>query len=205
MMDASIGGVVVSRETLDQLSAFEALVLKWTKKINLISASTVADIRTRHTVDSAQLLQFAPAHITHWMDLGSGGGFPGIVLAILAQSSHPDARFTFVESDQRKATFLRTAIRMFHLNATVLSDRIESVPSQTADVISARALASFSELLVLSARHLSAGGMMIFPKGRTGLDEIDAAKRDWHFDLRTAPSMTEDDAVILIVQGLARA
>ena len=199
-----IAGVDVSRETLERLSVFGDLVRKWTKKINLIARNDAEHIWDRHIVDSAQVWASAPAEWNHWVDIGSGGGFPAIILASIAVEKKPEARFTLIESDQRKATFLRTAIRELGLNATVLDDRIELAPSQNADVISARALASLTILLGFAERHLAPTGVAVFQKGKTADDEIIEAKQTWAFDYNKVPSITNGDACVISIKGFSR-
>ena len=201
-MNAPAAEVHVSRETADRLSRFAALVARWTPHINLIAPSTVPEIESRHIRDSAQLLSFAPPGWTHWADLGSGGGFPGIVIAILADELHPGARVALVDSDQRKAAFLQSAIRDLGLRARVLTGRAETLPPLGADVLSARALAPLPQLLPLAARHLAPGGRALFPKGRRAQEEITAARAAWHFNLATHPSSTDPDARILQIEGV---
>lgn len=199
-----ISGVDVSRETLERLGAFEDLVRKWTKKINLIARNDVDHIWDRHIVDSAQVWSSAPDEWNHWVDIGSGGGFPAIILAAIAVEKKPDARFTLIESDQRKATFLRTAIRELNLNAIVLDDRIELAPPQNADVISARALASLTILLGFAERHLAPNGIAVFQKGKSADDEIIEAKHTWAFDYDKVPSITNGDACVISIKGFSR-
>lgn len=199
-----LANIDVSRETLERLQEFEALVAKWTKSINLIAPSTVSNLWDRHIVDSAQLYQFAQSSAKNWVDLGSGGGFPGIVLAVLARERDRDQQFTLIESDQRKSTFLRTAIRSLDLNATVEAIRIESAAPQNADVITARALSPLNELLEQIYRHISPDGTAIVPKGRNAQQEIEQTAQNWSFDLRQAPSITNADAQILTIRGLKR-
>ncbi|WP_322891010.1 MULTISPECIES: 16S rRNA (guanine(527)-N(7))-methyltransferase RsmG [unclassified Yoonia] len=200
-----VGGVDVSRETMGDLQAFAALVLKWTPKINLISASSEESIWDRHVVDSVQIYRHAPADLRLWLDIGSGGGFPGIVAAILGKAKHPDARFVLIESDQRKAAFLRTAIRDLDLAASVLADRIESLPPTGADVVSARALGSLALMLPLISHHMRPEGTAILHKGRQAANEIADARREWRFDLEEAPSMTDPDGRLLLIQRIHRA
>jgi 16S rRNA (guanine527-N7)-methyltransferase len=192
----------VSRETEAQLAAFAALVTRWNPTINLIAASTLPDIETRHISDSAQLLPLAPPGWTHWADLGSGAGFPGIVIAILARDSLPDTRVTLVESDQRKATFLRTAIRTLDLRAQVLATRAEAAPPLQADVLSARALAPLAQLLPLAHRHLTPLGRALFPKGRRAASEIPDARHDWNFTLTEHTSQTDPEGRIFQIEGI---
>lgn len=199
-----LGGADVSRETIGELQDFAALVLKWTPKINLISASSKDSIWDRHIVDSVQIYRHAPHDLRLWLDIGSGGGFPGIVAAIMGKSQHPDAQFVLIESDQRKAAFLRTAIRELGLAASVLADRIEDLPPIDADVVSARALGSLSMLLPLIAYHMRPDGTAILHKGKQVATEIAEARRDWRFDLEEAPSLTDPDGRLLLIQRIHR-
>lgn len=203
-MNSSVAGRNVSRETFDDLIEFRDLVLKWTPKINLISAGTVPELWERHIVDSAQLYQLAPASYDHWVDIGSGGGFPGVVMAIYAKENNNKARFTFIESDQRKATFLRTAVRALSLNASVMAERIEDAIPQEADIVSARALTTLSMLIPLAKRHLEPSGIALFHKGKTATAEITKARQDWVFELEQTTSFTDPEARLLTIQRISR-
>lgn len=204
-MTVSLGGIDVSRETFAALEAFSALVLKWTSRINLISANTQSDIWDRHVVDSLQIYRLAPPDYDLWLDIGSGGGFPGIVAAIVGKQQAEQARFHFVESDQRKATFLRTAIRELGLNAIVSADRIENIGSQQADVVSARALGSLSMLMPLIFAQMKQSGTALLHKGRQATDEIAIARQDWRFDLEEEPSLTDPSGRLLMIKRISRA
>ncbi len=201
-MRTMLAGVDVSRETIADLEAFAALTTKWTPKINLIARGSVDDIWNRHIVDSVQLYRFAPDAFESWVDLGSGGGFPGIVMAILGKEKHPKAHFTLIESDQRKSAFLRTAKRELDLPVTVLSERIESAPPQNADVVSARALAALSALLPLVSRHIKPDGLCLLHKGRQAAQEVADAQKNWMFDLEDHASFTDPEARILVMQRI---
>ncbi len=205
VQDALGQGEDVSRETSGRLAAFAALVARWTPRINLISAGTVPLIQTRHIADSAQLFPLAPPGFRHWADLGSGGGFPGIVVAIIAAERNPDAAFTLVESDARKAAFLRIAARELRLAVTVVHSRIETLEPLGADVVSARALGPLPQLLGLVGRHLAPDGVAILPKGRGAAAEIDAARASWRFDLSETPSKTDPEARLLRIERIALA
>lgn len=191
----------VSRETAATLEAFVALLIKWNPAINLVSRSTLSEVWLRHIVDSAQLATELPM-AGHWLDLGSGGGLPGIVLAIIAQEKAPEVRFTLVESDQRKATFLRQSIIQLKLAAKVECSRIESLLPQDADVISARALAPLAQLCAFAHRHLRPDGIALFPKGEAAEAEIALAKKAWTFDLQAVPSMTNTGSQILKLKNI---
>lgn len=199
----SLDGLNVSRETTDLLTQFSELVERWTARINLISKASVDGIWERHVADSAQLFELAPA-FEHWVDLGSGGGFPGIVIAIIAKEARPEARITLVESDLRKATFLRTAIRELGLNAKVIADRIEELPPLAADVLSARALADLSALLEFTDLHLAKNGTAIFPKGQNWRKEDEAARQLWSYSLDPVKSKTSAEAAILLIKDVSR-
>ncbi|KAA9006828.1 16S rRNA (guanine(527)-N(7))-methyltransferase RsmG [Histidinibacterium aquaticum] len=196
-------GLNVSRETEERLSALRDLVIKWSKAINLVAPQTIDDIWNRHILDSAQLALHAPLLNPDWVDLGSGGGFPGLVIAILRRELEV-AGMTLVESDRRKSTFLRTAIRELDLQARVEAERIEDLPPANASVLSARALAPLPKLLEMASRHLAANGRAMFLKGATRQDEISTARRDWHFELTERRSMTQPEAAVLIVERIAR-
>jgi len=195
----------VSRETRERLSIYAALVQKWNPRINLVSRASLENLRARHIADSAQLHDLVPHPVAHWADLGSGGGFPGLVIAILAQETGTPGRVTLVESDARKSAFLRTVIRETGIAATVLTRRIEAAAPLGADVLSARALADLATLLGHAVRHLAPGGAAIFPKGASWRQEIAEAQSKWQFISRVDKSRTDPDAVILHITGVSRA
>lgn len=198
-----LAGLDVSRETSHRLESLTALLLKWNPAINLVAKSTVADAWTRHILDSAQIYRLAPEVVAHWADLGSGGGFPGLVIACLAKELDPQRKMTLVESDQRKATFLRQAARQLDLSVTVLAQRIEEIPALQADVLSARALAALPQLCTFAHRHLASDGLALFPKGAQYRAELTDAGREWQFDLNVVPSETDPAAVILAMKAIA--
>lgn len=192
----------VSRETSEKLSAFCALVARWTPAINLVAKSTAADMWNRHLLDSAQIFSLLPPDATHWADLGSGGGFPGLVVAILAEQTAPALSVTLVESDRRKSVFLTEAARTLALRVKVVTQRIEDVPPLMADVLSARALAPLPVLCGYAARHLAQGGKAIFQKGAAHAEEIAEARKSWSFDLQVHPSKTDAFAVVLEMKAI---
>lgn len=201
----SVGSVDVSRETFEALQAYKALVERWTPAINLVSKNTVADVWSRHIVDSAQVFTAVPTDSARtWLDLGSGGGFPGLVVAILAHELKPDLRVTLVESDLRKATFLRQAAQALKLCVTVHSARIEALAPQDADVVSARALAPLSDLLSYAERHMRARGVAVFPKGARFAAELEDARKRWIFDVDTQPSLSDSEAALLVIRNIHR-
>lgn len=201
---AVVARLDVSRETMDSLETYVGLLLRWNKRINLIARGTEDALWTRHILDSGQLLHFAPGDARHWADLGSGGGLPALVLAILGKERRPGLRFTLVESDQRKSVFLRTAARECGVDITVLSERAESVTPLNADIVSARALAALPALLALANRHLAPGGVCIFPKGARYRDEVNEALETYAFRCEEHRSETAEDAVVLRIGDIER-
>lgn len=195
----------VSRETLERLFAYCELVEKWNPAINLISKSGIPEIWDRHIIDSAQLFLQMPAQAGQWCDLGSGGGFPGIVLAILAKELRPATQMILVEADRRKSVFLAEAARLLDVDVKVKTQRIEDLKPQNADVLTARALAPLSDLCGYAYRHLKPEGVAIFPKGTAAQREIESAQKLWRFDYTVAQSHTDPAALVLTVRGIHRA
>lgn len=198
----TLPGLNVSRETRDRLAIYQDLVEKWTPKINLIARGTLPDIWERHFVDSAQLFHLAPSDSLHWVDLGSGAGFPGLVIAILAQETGNPGKITLVESDARKAVFLRTVVRETGIQADVLNRRIEEIAPLGADVVSARALADLTTLMGYAAQHLGKDGVAIFPKGEKWRKELEDARSTWRFEQEIDTSLTQPSSVVIRVKGV---
>ncbi|QHQ36602.1 16S rRNA (guanine(527)-N(7))-methyltransferase RsmG [Algicella marina] len=163
---------VVSRETMDRLTEYVSILLKWNKSINLIGRATETDIWNRHIADSYQVFAHRPASPTLWLDMGAGGGLPGIVIALLAQELKNSLKTVLIESDQRKCVFLESAARALDLDVVVISQRIETADSIGADVVSARALAPLEKLLALAGRHRAEDCTFLFPKGVNHKAEI---------------------------------
>ncbi|WP_305986620.1 16S rRNA (guanine(527)-N(7))-methyltransferase RsmG [Roseibium sp. MMSF_3544] len=195
----------VSRETLDRLQIYVDLVLKWQPAQNLIAPSTIPDIWIRHVADSLQT-QWSYPEARTWVDIGSGGGFPGIVTAILL-ADEPDAHVHMIESNQRKAAFLRTVLRETGSSGTVHPGRIESVAKEwtfgRADSVSARALASLDALFRLSEPFTSAGAKAVFHKGQDFQREVDEASDAWNFDLVEKKSLIDPVSRMLIFSNIS--
>jgi 16S rRNA (guanine527-N7)-methyltransferase len=192
----------VSRETFERLQAFEQLFLKWNRSINLAAPSTLDDVWRRHILDSAQLARIAPA-AKRWVDLGSGGGFPGLVLGFLL-AERAGASIDLVESNRKKASFLQSIIGQFGLPARVLAKRIDDSYSLVSEpeIVTARALAGLPDLLDLSAPWLSKGARALFHKGRDYRTEVEESAHRWAFDLVEHSSMTDPHGVILEITDL---
>ena len=205
-MTCEVFGQIVSRETYDKLRDYESLIQKWNPSINLIAKSTLSDIWNRHIVDSAQVYYAASAELSgNCTDIGSGGGLPAIVIAILAQGADKQVQMTMVESDKRKSVFLRTAIRELGLsNANVVNERIENVQIPVSKFISARALAPLTELFGFAEKLSDDKTTFLFQKGKNWLSEIEIAQNHWSFDYEAIKSETDSNAVILKIRGLSR-
>ncbi|MDC0148696.1 16S rRNA (guanine(527)-N(7))-methyltransferase RsmG [Alphaproteobacteria bacterium] len=198
----------VSRETMDRLVVYQALLGKWQQRINLVGPATLAEFWTRHVADSAQLLSLARPQDRVWLDLGSGGGFPGLVLAMMLG---PRGGFVhLVESDERKVAFLRTVIRETGAAAQVHLSRIEALseaePDFMADVqvITARALAALPKLLPLVAPFFNSSTIALLPKGRGWQEELTQAQQSWTLETQVLESVTDKDARVLKLTHLSR-
>jgi len=192
----------VSRETIAALDSFASRLENWSKTINLIAPGTVGDIWQRHIIDSAQIFAIENPPPSTWCDLGSGGGLPGIVVAILCKQLSPHTKVSMIESDARKAAFLKLTIKEFDLNATVEVSRLERTAPQNAEIVSARALAPLPLLLGFVHRHIAPGGHALLPKGKNCVSEVEHSLLSWHFDYTTHPSVVDRDSSILKISNL---
>ncbi|MCP5368824.1 MAG: 16S rRNA (guanine(527)-N(7))-methyltransferase RsmG [Hyphomicrobiales bacterium] len=183
---------------LDRLELYADLLVKWQRRINLVGGGTVADMWRRHFLDSAQLRPLVPAGALV-VDLGSGAGFPGLVLAILH-----DGPVHLVESDARKCAFLREADRVTGAGAVIHNGRIEALDLPRADVVTARALASLDRLLAHAAPILKPGGFCLFPKGRAVASELTEIGKTWNMTLSRIPSRSDPSGVVLRIEGISR-
>ena len=188
-------GVDVSRETLGQLDALVTTLGRWQKAINLVGRGTLDDIWTRHVLDSAQLAALVPKPAKTLADLGSGGGFPGLVVAGL----RPDLDVTLIEVDARKAAFLGEAARRMSLKKLprIIIKSIEDAEPAGAEVITARALAPLGQLLSWAQRHRMDTAICLFHKGKGWQGELTEAMKDWDIECQPLTSVTDRDAVIL--------
>ncbi|MGH6792759.1 MAG: 16S rRNA (guanine(527)-N(7))-methyltransferase RsmG [Methyloceanibacter sp.] len=194
----------VPRETIQKLVRYVELLAHWQKSTNLIAPSTLPAVWSRHFADSAQLRDLAPeARLS--LDLGSGAGFPGLVVAIL-QAGIPDFRMHLVESNRKKCAFLAEVVREtkapVDIHAMRIEDLAQSPQRLEPDVVSARALAPLPRLLELAAPFFGANTRGLFLKGREAEAEIEEARRGWAFDYRLHPSLTSADSSIVEVTGL---
>jgi 16S rRNA (guanine527-N7)-methyltransferase len=194
----------VSRETTDRIETHLRLLARWNPRINLVSATSLPEAWQRHVADSAQLWRLRPLGTRAWLDLGSGAGFPGLVMAAIAAERAPELSVSLIESDGRKAAFLGIAVREMGLAVTVLARRIEELPAQGVDVVSARALAPLDALLPMLEKHRRPGGIGLFPKGRTVHKEIADASTHWRFEHNIYASLIEQKAAIVEIGAIDR-
>jgi 16S rRNA (guanine527-N7)-methyltransferase len=192
---------------MERLAGLAALLEKWNRRINLVAPGTLPEVWRRHITDSAQLFPLMPERLQTgpglWLDLGSGGGFPGLVIAALAVDLAPGLTVELVESDARKCAFLQTATQTLALPARVTRSRIEDLSQRQADVISARALAPLDRLLELALPHLAPQGLCLFLKGASFAAEEAAARGRFRFHLDAVPSQTDASGVIARIAALA--
>jgi 16S rRNA (guanine527-N7)-methyltransferase len=196
--------VQVSHETVKRLDEFVPLLLRWQRAVQLVAKSSLPKLWTRHIADSLQLVDLAPdARV--WVDLGSGGGFPGLIVAI-ALGQRAGAQVHLIESDQRKAAFLREAARLTKAPAEIHAGRIESVTQRIGpvDVVIARALASLPRLLDLAAPFLATKATGIFLKGQDVDNELTEAAKSWTIRWRAQPSKTDPNGRVVIVESAVR-
>lgn len=196
-------GIDVSRETIESLELYVAELRHWNNRINLVSKVETQKFWDRHIADSAQLWPTRNPGTRRWVDLGSGGGLPGIVLAIIAAELGPEIEFFLVESDKRKAAFLQLVSAKLHLSATVIPARAEAISSLQADTLTARALAPLAVLLRYASHHMAPDGIAVFPKGRNSDSEALAALQKWDYKVTCRPSMLDSEATILQIKDIS--
>ena len=189
----------VSRETIEKLEIYISLLQQWNKKINLVSQQGMDQVWKRHVYDSFQLIRYLDSSVKSIADLGSGGGFPGLILALST-----DIPVILIESDMRKTIFLREVLRQTKTQATVLCQRIENVNAISADVVTARALTSLTQLLKFSKNILNKNGYCLFLKGRSVNLEIEEAQKNWKINYKTFSSQTNADGVIVKINQFER-
>ena len=195
-------GLNVSRETFLRLKEYEKLLFKWNAKINLVSRSTLDNFWNRHVLDSAQFLSSVGEKAGKWVDLGSGGGLPGLVVAILSDEIEPVNKLFLVEADVRKAVFLKTVCRELGLKVEVYNNRIEELPPISANIVSARALAPLKTLCLYAKNHLEKGGVAVFAKGENWKAELVEAQKKWIFSYEAVKSTLHEGSVVLVLRGI---
>jgi 16S rRNA (guanine527-N7)-methyltransferase len=186
-----------SQETLERLVAYARLLEKWQGAVNLVGKATLDDLWRRHMLDSAQLFHLVPRACTRLVDLGTGAGFPGLVLAIMGVKG-----VELVESDQKKVLFLREVARETGTEVAIHARRIEDMAPEPADVVTARALAPLERLIPLASRFMGPETLCLFPKGEDVERELDAASRRWHMWYTCRTSLSDTRATVLVINRL---
>jgi len=191
----------VSRETMDRLSAFEAFLNERGAITNLVARSTLPDFWRRHALDSAQLVSIAPHGITQWVDLGSGAGFPGLIVATLI-AQNPKANVRLVEATRKKAEFLQDAADILDVRVEIINARIEATPAIAADIVSARALAPLLKLTPWLKSYVDKGATALLLKGQDIASELTETAKYWTLAHRQHPSISDPRGTILEVTGI---
>ena len=193
----------VSRETLGQLIDFSRILCEWNEKMNLISKNSVQDLWQRHILDSLQLIDYLPQKFKALVDIGSGAGFPAMVLAIALAEKMPDVRLSLVESIAKKTVYLNDVVKRLNLqNVTILNSRVENTVFKDVDVVTARAVAALD--ILLSYQFKIGGRIGVYLKGRSFKEELDMAYKNWNFKCREFKNKYSDDGVILQITDLRR-
>ena len=191
----------VSRETMNCLENYVDLLIKWNQSINLISKHTINQIWDRHVLDSAQLVRFIDKDVRKWVDLGSGAGFPGLVVASIVKDSIPKLCVSLVESDQRKCVFLRQAADLLKVNVEIFAGRVQDCSFKNADIISARALAPIKKLLPYFIQlGKIKGSKGLFLKGKNINKELKDVEGLEKFYIKTYPSLVDASGFVLEVE-----
>ena len=191
----------VSREKIDILKKYLKILEQWNKSINLVSKNTEVNLWDRHILDSAQLFVFLNANIRTWVDLGSGAGFPGLVIAILAKDKFPTMQMTLIESNKRKCVFLSEVARELNLKIRIISGRIEDCSFLNADIVSARALAPMKMLLTYFNLHSKKSGKGPFLKGKNIKSELDECLGFTQFEIKTDFKLIKRSSVLVEVKN----
>lgn len=192
----------VSRETLEKLKVYENSLVEWQNKLNLVSNSSLEDAWNRHFIDSMQLFKYIPKTAKTLYDMGSGAGFPGMVIAIMANELTPYLKVALIESINKKTLYLNEVKKLTNTNVEIINDRAENLPAKKVDVITSRAMTALNKLFEYSYRFCSEETVLIFPKGKKHLEEIKEAKKDWIFDVQIFGSQTSEEGVVLVIKSL---
>ena len=192
----------VSRETLNCFFQYETLLSKWNRKINLVSKNTLGDIWERHFLDSGQIINHIDASGKKWVDVGSGAGFPGLVVALLLRDRKIDIDLTLVEKNQKKVFFLNEVIRQFDLSVKVVHNNIGDIETLNADILTARAFSELNELIEIAYHHGKRGCICLFLKGENYSSELDKTLNYWFFDYDVLDSLTNSSGKIIRVKNI---
>ena len=192
----------VSRETLNRFCEYGALLSKWNKKINLVSKNTLVDVWDRHFLDSGQIINYADASGKRWVDVGSGAGFPGLVVALLLRDRKIDCDLVVVEKNPKKVFFLNEVIRKLNLRVEVVNDNIDNLEPLNADILTARAFSELNNLIEIAFRHRKKEGICLFLKGENYRFELDKTLNYWFFDYDIVESLSSSSGKIIRVKKI---
>ena len=192
----------VSRETLNCFFQYKSLLSKWNRKINLVSKNTLGDIWERHFLDSGQIINHIDASGKKWVDIGSGAGFPGLVVALLLRDRKIDIDLTLVEKNQKKVFFLNEVIRQFNLSVNVIHNNIRDIETLNADILTARAFSELNELIEIAYHHGKRGCICLFLKGENYSLELDKTFNYWFFDYDVLDSLSDTSGKIIRVKNI---
>ena len=195
----------VSRETFPALEEFRSLLLSENKKINLISKSTEKDSIKRHIIDSAQIVDIIDKNTKTCLDIGSGSGLPGVVLAIILKKKGSKIKFKLYEKSMKKSIFLKKMIKRFELNAEVMQKNIFEERELEADIIVARAFKPLQTILELINKNFSHYNSLILFLGKSGRDNINECLKSWKFEYEILKSLTDVNSVIVKINNLRKA
>jgi len=189
-------------ETIHRLTIYQNMLISWNERFNLVAASTLPHIWTRHIADSAQLMPFIHEDAETLADMGAGAGFPGLVLAIMAQDMKRSLRVISIESTGKKADFLQAVVDELKLNVEVRRERVEAIRDLKADIVTARALKALPELLQYANYLIHKDTTCLFLKGKNLAEELTEARKCWTFAAETHPSRSDDSGSILVLKEL---
>ena len=192
----------VSRETLNGFYEYETLLSKWNEKINLVSKNTLVDIWERHFLDSGQIIKHVEASGKRWVDVGSGAGFPGLVVALLLRDRKIDCDLVLVEKNPKKGFFLKEVIRKLNLSVEVVNDNIDNLEPLNADILTARAFSELNNLIEIAFRHRKKEGICLFLKGENYRIELDKTLNYWFFDYDIVDSLSSSSGKIIRVKKI---
>ena len=192
----------VSRETLSSFYEYKTLLYKWNEKINLVSKNTLVDIWERHFLDSGQVIKHVDASGKRWVDVGSGAGFPGLVVALLLRDRKIDCDLVLVEKNPKKGFFLKEVIRKLNLSVEVVNDNIDILEPLNADILTARAFSELNNLIEIAFRHRKKEGICLFLKGENYRIELDKTLNYWFFDYDIVDSLSSSSGKIIRVKKI---
>ena len=192
----------VSLQTLKGFYEYKTLLFKWNEKINLVSKNTLFEIWERHFLDSGQIIKHLEASGKRWVDVGSGAGFPGLVVALLLRDRKIDCNLVLVEKNPKKCFFLNEVMRKLNLRVDVVNDNIDNLEPLNADILTARAFSELNNLMEIAFRHRKKEGICLFLKGENYKIELDKTLNNWFFDYDIVGSLSSSSGKIIIVKKI---